>query len=487
MLPSVGQAQQRTAHPQADSLLNWAQNNYEADLATALDAARQALHLAQEQKLDVYLCRSYAQLGRIYNNVAFYTKAMEEFHKGLGLAQEKALPDQEAELLSLIGNVYYYEDSLQQAIVHYQQSLEITKVIKNLPLLARNLGNLGLAYSRQGTLEKAELYIRQALHLNRQLADSIGICVNYSSLGSLYLNQHQLDSARHYYGQSLRLALKIKDTREMVYGYLSNARLERNLHNNAVAKRHLLNALRISTHTSLNNERKRCLRELSQLEEEAGNFQAALYYNRQYSRLSDSLSVQAQRSEQQQLQHLLQAERNISENRILKANVAAREHELRASLANQERQTAATMATITALVFLAGLLAFFYYHYRQNNKNHAQLKHMHAAIKSQAQELEQAYDKIHQHNLQLENNIAERTRQLNQQNRQLIQYAFFNAHKVRGPLARILGLVNLLPKAEHDTEFNFIMQRLEDSARELDKVVHEINLILEAKHEHQDN
>jgi tetratricopeptide (TPR) repeat protein len=480
-------AQQTTAEQQADSLLDYAQKNYEQNIAGALDAARKALNLAQEKGMPLYICKSHNQLGSIYTNVTFFPKAMEEFHKGLTVAKQNALPDQQAELLCAIGNVHFYEDSLHLALEHYQQAFALSQETKNLQLLGRTMGNIGLVHSRMGQRDNAEEYIRQALQLNRQLNNHKGLCINYSNLGSMFLGRQQFDSARYYYELTLKIALQLGDVREIAYAHLGNAQLERRLKNTAAAKQHLLEALHISNNTSLTYERKRSLASLSQLEEEAGNHKKALAYSRQYIRISDSLQQMVQRTDQQQLQQLLEAERNSSENRILKADVAAREHALKASLANQERQLAITLASIAAFVFLAGIMAFFVYHYRQNSKNHRQLQQMHVAIKSQARELEQAYDKIHQHNLALEGNIAERTRQLNQQNRQLIQYAFFNAHKVRGPLARIMGLVNLLPKAEHDTEFRFILQRLDESALELDKVVHEINLILEGKPEHQDN
>lgn len=65
------------------------------------------------------------------------------------------------------------------------------------------------------------------------------------------------------------------------------------------------------------------------------------------------------------------------------------------------------------------------------------------------------------------------------QNKQIVDYAFSNAHNVRGPLARILGLVSLMKmQPELITEADLI-DKLHVSARELDEVVRAITVMLE--------
>jgi two-component system sensor histidine kinase/response regulator len=75
--------------------------------------------------------------------------------------------------------------------------------------------------------------------------------------------------------------------------------------------------------------------------------------------------------------------------------------------------------------------------------------------------------------------LQNRTQTIIDQNKKLVNYAFVNAHKVRGPLARILGLVNLIGLEisvnERGRELN---EHLSNSANELDEMLREVRVNL---------
>jgi signal transduction histidine kinase len=64
-------------------------------------------------------------------------------------------------------------------------------------------------------------------------------------------------------------------------------------------------------------------------------------------------------------------------------------------------------------------------------------------------EIAEIHNRVLEMNQNLEKTVAKRTASLEKQNAQLIEYAFINAHKLRAPLASILGLVNLLIMNKH--------------------------------------
>jgi signal transduction histidine kinase len=93
---------------------------------------------------------------------------------------------------------------------------------------------------------------------------------------------------------------------------------------------------------------------------------------------------------------------------------------------------------------------------------------------------------IEQLNRELESKVELRTRLLKEQNAKLMEYAFVNAHVLRAPVSRILGLVNLLRKSESPrrAEDSEIIQHLEESSKELDSVVRDLSVTLrEAREE----
>jgi hypothetical protein len=89
-------------------------------------------------------------------------------------------------------------------------------------------------------------------------------------------------------------------------------------------------------------------------------------------------------------------------------------------------------------------------------------------------------EELRQINESLNLQVQHRTQALINQNKKLLQYAFLNAHKVRSPLARILGLVNLIG---HEIELNGngkeLLKHLNLSANELDDVLKEVRISLE--------
>jgi len=84
-------------------------------------------------------------------------------------------------------------------------------------------------------------------------------------------------------------------------------------------------------------------------------------------------------------------------------------------------------------------------------------------------------------NRELESKVELRTKMLKEQNAKLIKYAFVNAHVLRAPVSRILGLVNLLIKSEtpRPTEDKEIIEHLNESSKELDSVVRNLSVTLQ--------
>ncbi len=100
------------------------------------------------------------------------------------------------------------------------------------------------------------------------------------------------------------------------------------------------------------------------------------------------------------------------------------------------------------------------------------------AIEKQNKELIASENKMNEINAHLEQIVEERTNNVKSKNAYLVKYAFANAHHVRGPLARILGLLQLA-KMEQQTDYPFILDKIAQQAAEIDEVLKNINKELE--------
>lgn len=104
-----------------------------------------------------------------------------------------------------------------------------------------------------------------------------------------------------------------------------------------------------------------------------------------------------------------------------------------------------------------------------------QLQKAHVTIESQNRE-------IKDRNETLEEEVEKRTKELVKYNQQLEQFAFVTAHNLRGPVARILGLGNVLRMINDvSDEVKTINDKLVFTAHEIDSVIRDLNQILHIK------
>src|SRR5690606_33372896 len=89
-------------------------------------------------------------------------------------------------------------------------------------------------------------------------------------------------------------------------------------------------------------------------------------------------------------------------------------------------------------------------------------------------------DEIQHQNEKLEEEVRKRTAELILYIRQLEQYSFVTAHNLRAPVARIIGLCQLVKMEKvHGGDTEGIIEKLIVASQELDLVFRELNAILD--------
>ena len=103
-------------------------------------------------------------------------------------------------------------------------------------------------------------------------------------------------------------------------------------------------------------------------------------------------------------------------------------------------------------------------------------------LRASQEELMASQEELTQINENLNDLVKERTLTIIDQNKKFVHHAFINAHKVRSPLARIQGLVNLLSYETHRLSDDAleIHRLLKASSIELDDILHEVKVNLDA-------
>jgi signal transduction histidine kinase len=104
-------------------------------------------------------------------------------------------------------------------------------------------------------------------------------------------------------------------------------------------------------------------------------------------------------------------------------------------------------------------------------------------IAAQNEELLQIQNNLNELNTNLERTVDERTQKVKIQNEILLKYSYANAHHLRGPIARLLGLVTIC-RMDTNPDYTFFLDNIERQCKEIDKVVKQINSELSAVEPH---
>lgn len=92
-------------------------------------------------------------------------------------------------------------------------------------------------------------------------------------------------------------------------------------------------------------------------------------------------------------------------------------------------------------------------------------------LSSTVEDLNHANEELTSMNDGLDLMVKNRTAELEERNYQLTEYAFINSHLLRAPLARILGLTDLIRMESTDPKTQDLMDKLFNSCEELDEII----------------
>jgi hypothetical protein len=140
---------------------------------------------------------------------------------------------------------------------------------------------------------------------------------------------------------------------------------------------------------------------------------------------------------------------------------------------------------LTNLLIFYFLYIFEHYVYRLNEAR-AVIQEQKEEMSKKNADLQTALDslkivnmKIEDLNRNLEEKVSDRTKELQVKNEKLVQYAFINAHILRGPLCRIKGLYNLKKiDTALESDRALIEDMMEKSIDELSKITEDIQNVI---------
>jgi tetratricopeptide (TPR) repeat protein len=442
-------------------------------------ASRQVAAHVIETATRIKYTRGYAR-GLVVMGNSYWYEGIYEFAQNyylLAARQYRTLNDSLglAQVYNNMGEVNKRLGEHDMALEYLLRSLGMKRTDSTRAMALYNVGEL---YITMGQYEKATAYINQSMELAQKVNNESIIAYNYWSTARINTEQGKYGEAFRYYDLAEKILVRLGETRSLIQTYQDIAYTYRQMHNVEKARDYLDKASLLSRKLNVPDLRITNYYEYFKVDSMAGNYRRALAYLSRHNALKDSVYNLLKAEQIARVQAIYEKERHERENQQLRTQTDLKEAELK----SKEILIVAASVGLLITAFLAVIL------FRQRKEilranedlkaKNEEISFQKNAIESQAEALLILNDELKDLNRSLEGRIDERTRQILQQNQRLAEYTFVNAHKLRAPIASILGLINLFQQADVK-EQKVIMSHLKTCGEQLDNTILAINLNLE--------
>ncbi|MGY6561838.1 MAG: hypothetical protein ACXITV_07005 [Luteibaculaceae bacterium] len=409
-----------------------------------------------------------------------------------------------AKTQNLLGAIFRTVNKLDSALFYHQQSILIYSSLNNYQGIAFNLANMATIYDIKGNYEGSiqnwtlarqyfkdagdissyyktyinisNSYIRQdkykeALSVLEPVAnklpntmDSRSLAALWGNLATSYLGVKNISKALHYIEKIEALPIYNTD----FFSQATTTRLRGSIYalNNEYerAEKNFLKALESANKVFWNQLIIVIYNNLIELKVNQGKSAEALSYATTLIHFNDSINAELNS------QRLDEIARSVDFISLKNETILAKQKEKIAQ--DDLHSTTLWMLYISIALVIATLSLFFAY------SRYHKIKRLNEQITLQKQQIELQNEQFTQLNMSLESRILERTKTLEIANDKLKDYAFFNSHKLRTPVANILGLKSVFELAKTEEEKKKIIELISISVEELDQLVLDIQKLV---------
>ncbi|NER16682.1 tetratricopeptide repeat protein [Spongiivirga citrea] len=420
-------------------------------------------------------------IGEAYTTMGNYEKSMEALYEGLQAVENTNSKRMHARLLSKIGVNYKNLNQLDKAQSYFQQAIAIAtprNIVREIAFAKRNLGDLELKKKQH---EDAIYYYEESKDLYLSINNLHGEARCNQVLSEAFTEINDLKKARFSLAISDSLYQRLKYVGELNKNNLLLSGILFKEKDFATSKSLAQNSLQIAKQNKNYNNELRSLKLIFKNQYALGQIKQALDTHIELDKRKEEVYsfVTEKNIESKRLEYAIAKNKSLTEqNRITEANLNATNSRL------ENNTRIIVTISLISILFLIGLL-FLTKQGSTIKKNNQVLSAQNSLIENQnkeitdiANELSSSNKEISRINENLETIIKERTRDLEEKNKLLLKYSQMNSHDVRAPLARILGLVDLLKESARTKDQQILIESLLQSADEMDQVVKTMNSIL---------
>lgn len=438
-----------------------------------VNAIGKKLESSEDQTGKAYIL---SKKGTFYWLQGIYDASLKSYFEALNLFEQENNTVEVIKTLNNIGETYKKQRDYSQSAKFIKLALSKSKDIDDFSseLILVNLGQL---FMLKENYDSANYYLNQTLSRDSLSAQTSGFMNLYKGIVSRESSQN--DSALYFLQQSLIYWEDINYGRGIVETKIEIANIYISRNYILKAKQYLKDAERIALKVNSLDLLLKIYQTKIDIFKIKGNKDSLIFYFDKYVQIKDSIFSSESRAEINKLS----IQYNLAEKEKESYKSALEQSELANKI---EKRT-----QFLILVLVALIISFVFIFYLRNKSN--QLKSAHLKLSEQKKEIEEKQKKIasksldlakvnselHKLNNNLEKRVMERTQKLNERNRQIAEFTYYNSHKLRAPVANVLGLINVMELTKDGKIDPIVLIHLKTSALELDKVIFNLKNLLE--------
>jgi signal transduction histidine kinase len=298
-----------------------------------------------------------------------------------------------------------------------------------------------------------------------------GHATNYSMIGYSFYEEKNYNKAIEYYNRAKYENDRNGGQRELPLLYTKIAKAYSDLGNEKMAKESIDLAVRISDSCGIEGYKLISIRTLFEIYKKNGNYKRALETLLEINDLVAKIERESKRKVLDELEVKYRMKLVERENDALK-EISRRDEKILA------RQKFSLLLLISALVLFLFLIFLVI-------KSNIKRKNAEKKLVLINAELEKKVAERTEHLTEANQKITENTRQLNFQNKQLLDLCNVISHNLRGPFGNISGLVKFIEESNNEAERKMLIAKLKPVLANLDETFNELVESLQVRQDYE--
>lgn len=434
---------------------------YNSDLKKCLSHAHNALELANESGYDIGEEKALSLLTRTHRRIGNFSVALEFNLRQITLCEKLQDTLRIIDGYTSLGNIHIVLQNYAEAKSYLRKALMLG-ILKDAENVSAIINYYGRIYTLTGNYDSALYWIKRAYdRATQQSKDSHVLSYIYTNLGEVYHHLKNYKQSIYYY----KTALNLPEENTTLFGKAATlnglALTYLDLKQYQLAKEIAHQSLEISKENSYREKTAEAYGILYKIYESTGDYRNALSYYKLFNLTMDSIFSEDKLQYIENLKVYFETEKMAQENELLRKDAELKDIKIK-------QAGYFTIIGLISSLSLAAILLVLYMNYRQKKKTNKILSDYSRNLEEQVE-------------LRTKE-LVKTNMELIKQNSQLEQFGYITAHNLRAPVARILGLANIINNKYFSMPADKeVLDKLHLAAKEMDTIIYDLNTILDIK------